>query len=650
MASGSDAVARFTLDVDGNAADFAGDSARALQDLQTKIQGDTTALREMQKALRNLQGGSAVNIQVARDLKDRIAAQKATIAATTQKYVQMGGTFKDVAKGGKDAAGGLKSFTEVVQSAPGPLGKLTSSFSGLSELVGGGLMAGALVAVAAAIVAVTAAAIAGTVALLKYGVGVADVRRNELLHLEALGKLRYGYLGLAGGMQPVADKASFLQSTIDNVSSSVALSREQVAGYAEDLYRTGLRGGNLQAALQGVAITAATQGEAAAGSFKAMALGAGLAGKSVKALADDVKARLGGIAAAQMLSLDVQSKKLHESFAMIFSGLKIDKLLAGVKQVTDLFSQSSASGRALKALVEGLFGPLIDQAEPAGLLMKRFFQGLIIGALEVGIVILKLRNWFRDTFGDSKLFQNLNLMSLAVTAGKIALYGLVGAVVLTGVVLANLAAFILFPFAAVGLLAYGIYRGVKALGSLASAAYDAGTNIVKGLVEGIKSGANWVITAIENLGTSAMKAFRAKLGIASPSRVAMRSAIEVPRGVASGIHAGRPEVNRAVQSLVVLPTRRQSARESGRNLISIPTKRRGERQRSERGVLAGVGAAIFGSATTQPQARPAAPSVTIGELHVHSATDNPEAFGQAVKVEVFKIMAGSLTDLGAPVP
>src|SRR6478735_4893030 len=119
MASGSDAVARFSLEMDSNASSVAGDSARALQDLQTKIQGDTTALREMQKALRNLQGGSAVNIQVARDLKDRIAAQKATIAATTQKYVQMGGTFKDVAKGGKDAAGGLKSFTEVVQSAPG---------------------------------------------------------------------------------------------------------------------------------------------------------------------------------------------------------------------------------------------------------------------------------------------------------------------------------------------------------------------------------------------------------------------------------------------------------------------------------------------------------------------------------------------------
>jgi len=668
MASGSEAVARFSLEMDSNASSVAGDSSRALADLQTQIQGDTVALREMQKALRNLQGGSAVNIQVARDLKDRIAAQKATIASTTQQYVQMGGTFKDIGKGGKDAGAGLKNLGELVQAAPGPLGKLTSSLGGLEGALAGGALAAGLVAVAAAIVAVAAAAVVGTAALLKFGVGVADARRSELLHLDALTKLRYGYLRLAGGFQPAADKASFLQSTIDSVSSSVALGRDEVSKYADELYRTGLRGGNLQAALEGVAITSATQGETAAAAFKGMALGAGLAGKSIKALSDDVKARLGGIAAAQMLSLDVQSKKLHESFAMLFSGLKIDKLLSGVKQITDLFSQSSASGKALKALIEGLFGPLIDQVSgPASLLVKRFFQGMIIAALQVGIVILKLRNWFRETFGDTKLFKNLDLMRLAVAAGEIALYSLASAVVITGVALAGLAVAMLLPFAVVGLLAYGIYRGVKALGSLAIAATEAGTNIVKGLVDGIKSGANWVITAIENLGTSAMKAFRAKLGIASPSRVAMRSAIEVPRGVAGGIRQGQPEVHRAVQSLVVMPTRQPGARNAGRSLISIstprpgprsaerslvslPTRRQGDRRRDGVGDQASVGASIFGSRPAPPPPARAMPSVQIGELHVHSATDNPESFGEAVKVAVFKLFAGSATELGAEVP
>lgn len=631
-ASGSDAVARFSLELDSNASAVAGDSSRALADLQSKIQGDTNALREMQKALRNLQGGSAVNIQVARDLKDQIAAQKATIASTTQRYVQMGGTFRDVAKGGKDGAAGLQQLSSVMQGAPGPLGKLTSGFGSLKALIGAGALAGAVVAVAAAIVAVTAAAAVGAAALLKYGVGVANARRNELLHLEALGKLRYGYLGLATGFQPVADKASFLQSTIDDVSASVALSREQVAGYATDLYRTGLRGGNLQAALKGVAITAATQGEAAAGAFKAMALNAGLTGHSVKALADDVKTRLGGIAAAQLLSLDVQSRKLHESFGIIFSGLKIDKLLTGVSKITELFTQNTASGRALKALVEGLFNPLIDQASgPASLVLKRFFQGMIIAALQVGITILKLRNWLRATFGDSKIFKNIDMMSLAVTAGKVAIYALVGAVLLAGLVMANFAASLMMPFIVVGALVAGIYYGVKALGRLAVAAAEAGGNLVRGLVEGIKAGAKWVITAIENLASGAMKAFKSKLGIASPSRVALRAAIEVPRGVAVGIDAGQPEVRRAVHGLT--------------NLISLPTEQNKDPERVE-----STRPVVVSQGRQSAPARPQLPAVQIGELHVHSATDNPEAFGEAVKVAVFKLFAGSATELGAALP
>ena len=39
------------------------------------------------------------------------------------------------------------------------------------------------------------------------------------------------------------------------------------------------------------------------------------------------KARFGGVAKAQMLSLGVQSKKLRENFQQLFSGLKIERFL-----------------------------------------------------------------------------------------------------------------------------------------------------------------------------------------------------------------------------------------------------------------------------------------------------------------------------------
>lgn len=621
MASGADAVARFSFDIDGNAASAAADQSRALANLQEKIQGDTVALRGMQKALRDLQGGSAVNIAVARDLRDRIAAQKATIASTTQSYVQMGGTFKDLGKKGVEAGKGFGSLAEAARAAPGPLSGLSSKLGAINAVLAGGALSAGLLLVAAAIVAVTAAAIVGFAALAKYGVGVADARRSELLHLDALTKLRFGWYGLAGAMGPAADKASFLQSTIDSVSQSTALGRDQVAAYAEQLYKTGLRSGNLQAALEGVTTVAATQGETAAGSFMAMAQGAAFAGTSVRKLADDVKARLGGIAAAQMLSLDVQSKKLHESFGMIFSGLKIDSLLSGLNKITSMFSQNEATGRALKALVDGLFGPLIDQVSgPASMLMKRFFQGMTIAALLLGITILKLRNWFRSTFADSTTLRGLDLMRLSVAAGMGVVFAFAAAIVLTGIVLANLAALILAPIAGIILLGVAIYQGIKAIGRFISEAARVGADLVEGLISGIKSGASGVIKALENLGGDAMAAFKKKLGIASPSRIAMRAAIEVPRGMALGIRAGQPEVERATRALVSIPTGMGDKAQDG----AVPT----------------AGAS----------ARSPSHSLSIGEIHVHAPTGQGEDIADTIVRKIHEAFAGMAISLGAPVP
>jgi hypothetical protein len=621
MSGGNDAVATFGMELDSNLPDVAGNSARALEDLKDKITSDTNSLREMQKALRNLQGGTAVNISQFRDLKDKIAAQKASIAAATQSYLTLGGNFKDTGKKSVEAAKGFGSLTDAARAAPGPLSSLSGKLGSINSILAGGAMAAGLLLVAAAITAVTVAAVAGFAALARYGIGVADARRNELLQLEGLTKLRFGWFGLAGAMAPAADKASFLQSTIDGVSQSVALGRDQVAGYAEDLYRAGLRGGNLQAALKGVATTAAVQGEAAAGAFKGMAMSAALTGHSVKALADDVQARLGGIAAAQLLSLDVQSKKLHESFAMIFSGLKIDKLLEGLNSITSMFSQNAATGRALKALVDGLFGPLIDQVSgPASLLVKRFFQGMTIAALLLGITVLRLRNYFRATFGDTHILKSLDIMRVAVAAGAGVVLGFAAAVVIAGVALATFVGFVTAPIAGIVLLGVAIYQGIKALGRFISAAARVGADLVEGIIGGIKSGASGVISSLENLGSDAMAAFKKKLGIASPSRVAMRAAIEVPRGMAGGIRAGKPDVDRAMSSLVNIPN---------------PT--------------AGAPSGVAGSRGNGAQAG-GSKSVHIGELHIHSDSAEPEALAAKVISIINGYFGEGLTALGAPVP
>src|SRR6266568_5880004 len=119
-----------------------------------------------------------------------------------------------------------------------------------------------------------------------------------------------------------------------------------------------LRGEQLSQALQGVAIKASVQGDAAAGAFAQWAAGANVSGRAVKGLTDDVKARLGGIAGRQMELLTVQAEKQHESFLALFSGLKVDKFEKAHLSVTKLLSQSTNSGKALKTIVTLALQPL----------------------------------------------------------------------------------------------------------------------------------------------------------------------------------------------------------------------------------------------------------------------------------------------------
>jgi hypothetical protein len=634
MSGANDAVATFGFELDASSLTQGTQaSAKALGDLKDKITGDTNSLREMQKALKNLQGGSAVNIAQFRDLKDKIAAQKATIASTTQSYIGMGGAFKEGNKAAVEASKGFHSLTDAARAAPGPLSAMGGKLSSIQGLFAGGAMAAGALAVAAAIVAVTAAAVAGAAALASYGIGVADLRRNELLHLEAIGKLRYGYMGLGGVMRRPADAAGFLQSQIDDVSGSVAIGREQIAGYAEDLERAGLRGGNLQAALKAMGTVAATQGEAAAGQFKAMAMGAAYAGVSVKKLADDVQARLGGIAAAQMLSLDVQTKKLKESFAMVFSGLHLDKLLAGLNSITELFRQNQAVGQGLKAIVDNLFGPLLDTVSgPASLLVKRFIQGIVIAALDLAIVIIKLRNYFEDVFANSTILKGIDLQSTALLAGKVAVGLFAASVLVAGTSLLAFGAFIMGPIVLIGLLGAAIYAGIKALIAFGPKALEAGANLIHGIVDGIKAGATWVVTAIENVAAGAMKAFKKKLGISSPSRVAMMASIEVPRGMALGLNAGRPQVHRAMQSLVEIPEM-QSTVSMPRPVSSTPAN-------------ASKGSGGGSSTTNNTQS----PSVTIQQLIVQAKGDDARSIAEEIQAAIRNVFAEAMTPLGAPVP
>lgn len=605
----ADAVATYRVDLEDGVAGPAGTAAKALEGLQKQLNQDTAALREMESAFKRLNAGQVVNIDAAKRLRDAISAKKQAIAEAQGAIVQMGGGLGRLAGQGKGALSFVERVQAAAKAAPGPLAALTARLGGLSGVLKAGAIAVGLIALAAAVVAVTVATVAGAAALLRYGVAQADARRNELLRLEGLTKLRFWYGAAAGS-------ASDLQNATDKVAASTAIGRDQVARYTEQLYRAGLRGQGLEEALDAVAIKASVQGEAAASSFASWAAGTALAGGSVKRLADDVRARLGGIAARQMLSLEVQTRKLHESYSALSKGLNLEPLLKGLKSVTELFSQNTESGRALRDMLTRLFQPVIDGAEGAGLYVRRFFQGMIIAALKTENVILRLRLWFRDTFGGS-LLGALDLTRAAVIAGYIA-FGLVatvlGAVALAigavGVALAALVA----PFAGAIALGYHLTLALKELWTLDWVGL--GKAIASGIVRGIKTGAAWVLDTMRDLGAKAYQAFKQKLGIASPSKEFAKLGVALPQGVAAGVDKGTPDAQRAVERMVNVP--------------DLPSLGRGGRE-----------------ATPARAGRETSITIDVGGVTVQTAASTPSTLASDLEAQLQRVFERVALQLGA---
>lgn len=636
-------------------------AAKALDQLKGRIQADTKELREMQAALGRLRGATTVNAASVKELTERISAKKSAIAGAQSRFMQLGGSFAETAKGAQAAGGSMSQLLGVAQGMGGPIGRVAASVSSLGGLLGVGLVAGA-VAAAAAVAALTVALAAGYAAMVRYAMGAASARREELLRLEGLTKIPNWY-GIAAG------KATDLQAAIDNVSMASAMGRGDIAKYAEELYRMGLRGKNLSSALDATAIKASTQGPQWASLFMRQAAGAAQLGQSVEKLADRVKTQLGGLAKQQALSFGVQLSKLRENVARIFDGVKIGPFLESLNEVLSLFSQNHEIGRALKTLVNVMFEPLSGFfGGSVAMLAKRFFQGLIITALQFTVVVLTVRNRLRDTFGDSKVLQGVDGLTVALNVGRIAAWGLVGALGLaavlattTAIAFAPLAVLIggiagaiymigtgimstfavlgqlreqlaglsleqvgqrlMLTFAAgvlsllssvVGAIRSALLSGLKSLG------YTGGNALIDGITSGLASAQGKLVSAVVGIGDVINKAFTGKLQMRSPSKLFVSHGVNLGDSATIGLRLTRGRVQRAAEDLAPTPPRLPPMRSP-----ATPSARGG-------GGRAGSGGR----------------SVTVGEIHVHTAATDARGIVQSIREEVALMFEGLAIEMG----
>lgn len=565
----------------------------------------------------------------------------------------MKGAFDRVPKPADATTSALRRMLMGAESTKGPVSSLVERLGGMKGLLGTGIIAAGLGAAAAGLSAVAVAAGAAAVAVAAYGIAAADARRSELLQLEGLSKYRHYWLEMVTGQRRAADSAGFMQTAIDQVAAKTPLARSRIAELQAELSRAGLRSGNLTAALDSLAMVESAQGQSAAQAFKTSLLSAQLYGTSIKKLSDDVKKRLGGVVRGQMLSLDVQQRKLRESVSMLFADVKIEPLLQQLSNLTSMFSESTATGRALKSLVDGLVSPLIGSLSSAGPLVKRFFQGFVIAALVTTIAVLKARNALRDMFGGSELFGQLDALKVGVSLGAFAFGTLATAV---GIVVGGLA--LLGGMAAAA--AYGIYKlaepfiwaarkGAEFTAWIVSTDWiSLGMSIPSGIAKGITSGAGAVFDAIKNLGSSAINAFQKRLEINSPSRLAAKVSLNVPRGISAGIDAGRGMVQ-------VSAERMGAATERGmRDGMSDTSRSGGAAERAaQRPAWANLPPMPEQQLAAVPVPQPraaAAParagaSVTIGDIHLHGVKDADDA-AQRIRQVVEEVLEGAAVQMG----
>lgn len=488
----------------------------------------------MNRAMRELKAGGVTGGKAFDELKAKIDAQKSKVGEYTAKYVELGGSFRKVKPPTKE----LSNLAKVADGVPGPLGRLASSLGGMSKYMVGGLMAAGIVAVAGALIGLAAATAAAGAALLVYGVRAADARRSEALRLEGLTRLRTMY-GQVGG------SARAMQESIDRVADSSSASRGALEGYMMRIHRLGLRGDAATAALEGAAIRGEVLGDRYAASFIGMAAATARAGGSVRALADDVRSRLGDLAERRMLSLDVISRKWGENLQALFRNVPVEGFLKALNEIVKGFSQSRVTGRALAGILERMFAPFNSGAEGAVGTIREGFGRMVLGALRVEGAFLAMQNaglralrWIGVSGGELNISMTQLAMTVLTTMASLPI------LVVVGIGRAMIAGFQAMHAHATntGKRIAEVFKGLDFR--------KVATDLINGFVQGLVQGGSIVVGAVRDLGASTIGALREMLEIRSPSRVFARLGMEVPRGFAVGVDSAAPVANASVARMV----------------------------------------------------------------------------------------------------
>ena len=497
---------------------------------------------------------------------DSLGRLEKALTSGQAKYNALGRAMKDIQKAENVDVGLLAKLAKQQHDVGENLAQMRTRWVGLKDKVSetspkveasskllasygkiAGITAVAVAALAAGFLYLGAKIAGSAIDLAKYVISVQDARRAELLHFEALSRVRSVW-GL------VFEKGQNVQQQIDRVSASSSVSRDQIAGYAESLQKAGVRGQNFADTLEAMSLAATTGSESQVEAIAALARTTVYFGGSTKQVLNDAKARWKDISDRAAMGFGVQLLKLRESAGSLFRSVNIEPFLKAMKRLTELLSLQSQTGQALQQVFGDLFTAIFGQSGQAADKIEVWVKKSVIWLQELTLEILGLIKQaggigpaFHQILGKiSGAIGDLFINKIAPAIGRMVASAIKAAIFGT----ADVSAQVKVQAAKPREERSGLWNLISStnVGGGSSAAVAAampqgfrlGENLMKGAAQGVKSATPEAVAAIGE-SADAMKAkFGQSFDMHSPSRFMARQAINIPLGAAMGVRQGTP--------------------------------------------------------------------------------------------------------------
>lgn len=501
--------------------------------------GDIKGADKAKKALAGISEKQTELAKKAATAKSALKAEGAALEALADDFVRL--------KKAEDAAGEPKGFKERIEGVKkltavggifgdfaGKIGDSAEGLEGLGVGMGAALLGSTLLV--GGVLKLGSAFVSAALDAAKLTLELADQRRTMGLTLEAM----------AGSVEG----GQALKESFHEITASTGITGDRLTDLTRDLQKANVSAEDLPLALRAIATQEQALGSSDGSADLIKSLEEGK--KSAGDLASEMESKFGGVVEQKMLSLDNQVGTLKEHFGSLLDNLNLEPLLQGFDTLISLLDGSTESGQAIQQLMSNFFAMLGGDGTDAFTAIEGVALDVLIAFVRLDTSVTKIDKGLKKLGlgGLGDIFEAIVPISGAFTTAEMAAENFGMQLDVLGTIADDSGS----QFDALSSTADewatevgdAIDKAAKAVTKKLGEWVDAGANLIKGLIKGMKS----QFTTLEDTAADAAEKAREKLEqgeeIRSPSRKWARDGAFMGEGLALGLESSIPDVLSAV--------------------------------------------------------------------------------------------------------